>query len=74
MEASFLPIIIYKVLKLYLCSLLKITGFLPIIIYKVLKHIFYLHIFLLGFLPIIIYKVLKPERMPVVEEKVSYPS
>ena len=56
---SFLPIIIYKVLKRFWMKRLIIFGFLPIIIYKVLKPMSDELYKKICFLPIIIYKVLK---------------
>ena len=59
--ASFLPIIIYKVLKHVTLYNKHLLCFLPIIIYKVLKRVIHNTITKLSFLPIIIYKVLKPQ-------------
>ena len=56
---SFLPIIIYKVLKQDNPVAILNHRFLPIIIYKVLKPCDVLFFPNTGFLPIIIYKVLK---------------
>ena len=70
----FLPIIIYKVLKLYYHIYYLTFRFLPIIIYKVLKqHQTILKIWM-SFLPIIIYKVLKPSLYSLIGNLVSYPS
>ena len=58
-DVSFLPIIIYKVLKLEELHTKSYRSFLPIIIYKVLKPTNFMNRKNWSFLPIIIYKVLK---------------
>ena len=73
-DVSFLPIIIYKVLKHNDKPFLEIHSFLPIIIYKVLKPNTTSASQSCSFLPIIIYKVLKPYHHPTFCPSVSYPS
>ena len=73
-QVSFLPIIIYKVLKRVIIANKLHLCFLPIIIYKVLKRIVTGFSHESGFLPIIIYKVLKLRIQIQAYCSVSYPS